>query len=192
MLHQLQVKMWAKLCAAHVPTFTPSDVLEIDEMWITWKLWDEETSEEERKKDYMNGIWILGLINRERTKLWIEWIPDRSSDSISNIVDPLLQSWLLRKPRIITDKHAGYNYLSAENTHYVINKAQDGFAVNETTYWGNCVNVNVNLIENTWMNLRKHLKLRNAYANKHLLKWHIAEFVYNWYQLSWYDLIQFP
>ena len=189
-LHDLQAKMWSSLQQNHLPTFDPSDVLEIDEMWMDWKRWENEVGTDARFKEWEGGQWVIGLVNRARTKLWIECIPSRKRVSIKAVVDPLLRSWLLRKPRIHTDALKSYEYLAKENTHYIINKKQDGFAIETTTFWGNTINVNVNAIENTWRHLRAHLALRHAYRTPQHAQLHIAEFVYNWYQLSWSDLIK--
>ena len=64
-----------------------------------------------------------------------------------------------------TDALKSYDYLAKENTHYIINKAQEGFAIQTTTFWGNTVNVNVNAIENTWRHLRAHLRRYMQYYN---------------------------
>ena len=111
--------------------------------------------------------------------------------TIKKVVDPLLKSWLLRKPRIHTDALKSYDYLKNENTHYVINKARDGFSIKERTFWGHGIGIHVNHIESTWKQLRKHLSLRHAYRNQHRIQLCIAEFVYNWYKLNWYDLIKY-
>lgn len=139
-----------------------------------------------------NGHWVIGMINRERTKLWIECIPNRKRETFAQVIDPLLKRWLLRDPRIMTDKHGSYEYLSKQNTHYVINKAVDGFGIEKMSFWGNSVKVNVNKIENLWRHLRRFLRMRSAYRSPHLAHLHIAEFMYNWYELNWFDLITFP
>ena len=189
-LRDVQDRMWTSLQKNHLPTFDPSDELEIDEMWMDWKRWENEVGPDARFKEWEGGQWVIGLVNRARTKLWIECIPNRKRVSIQAVVDPLLRSWLLRKPRIHTDALKSYDYLAKENTHYIINKKQDGFAIKTTTFWGNTVNVNVNAIENTWRHLRAHLTLRHAYRTPHHAQLHIAEFVFNWYQLNWFDLIK--
>lgn len=189
-LRQLQVKMWSVLKEKYVPTFDPSDELEIDEMWMNWQEPDNRIGPEGQLATWKGGHWIIGLVNRERTKLWIECMPNRKRDTIQKIVDPMLKKWLLRYPRIYTDALKSYDYLSKENTHYVINKVQDGFAIKETTFWGHTISVNVNHIENTWQHLRTHLSNRYAYRSPQFAHLYIAEFVYNWYKLNWYDLIK--
>lgn len=200
-LRALQKRMWADLCENHRPTFTPGDELEIDEMWMDWEQWErrvgEDVSAEEEAKDvekrraaWRRGRWVLGMVNRARTKLWIECIPNRSEASIRKVVDPTLRGWLRRRPRIHTDAHKGYDYLAAANTHYVINKKRDGFGIIERTFWGNAVHVNVNAIENVWRHLRAHLAMRYAYSSPQLTQLNIAEFVYTWNKLSWIDLIR--
>jgi hypothetical protein len=191
MLTCLQEKMWCVLRSRHMPTFTPADELEIDEMWLDWTAWDEREGIDNRFHAWESGMWIIGLVNRAGTKLWIECIPNRKRSSIEKVVDPMLKSWLFRKPRIYTDALKSYEYLKYENTHYIINKERDGFAIHETTFWGHCVNVHVNHIESTWKQLRKHLAMRHAYNSPKHVQLHIAEFVYNWYKLDWYDLIKF-
>lgn len=188
-LRELQSKMLSILIKNHIPSFDPGDELEIDEMWMDWKQWDKRVGRDSRLAQWEGGQWIIGLINRARTKLWIECIPNRKKDTIQKVVDPLLKSWLLRCPRIHTDALKSYDYLEKENTHYVINKAQDGFAIKETTFWGNTINVNVNAIENLWRHLRSHLRKRHAYSSPQFAQLYIAEFMYNWYKLNWFDLI---
>ena len=140
-----------------------------------------------RYEEWEGGQWVIGLVNRARTKLWIECIPNRKRHTIRQVVDPLLKSWLLRYPRIHTDALKSYEYLKHENTHYVINKKQDGFGIHQTSFWGNCVNVNVNCIENLWKHLRKHLRLRGTRKKCKHAQLHIAEFMYNF--MSWIGFI---
>jgi hypothetical protein len=196
-LRALQVKMLSILREDYRPTFTPWDTLEIDEMWMDWTDWDNqvgskhtEEAREKREKERERGQWVIGMVNRERTKLWIECIPNRRRSSIQAVVDPLLRQWLLRKPRIHTDALKSYEYLAAANTHYVINKVRDGFGIESTTFWGRTVKVNVNAIENVWRQLRQLLRARNAYTAPQHTQLHIAEFMYNWYRLSWADLLK--
>jgi len=191
LLHDIQVKMWAELRSNHMPTFNPGDELEIDEMWLNWEAWESE-SEPAREQKWSQGSWVIGLINRARTKLWIECIPNRQRETIRSVVDPMLRTWLLKRPRIFTDALKTYDYLAHENTHYVINKVQDGFGVEKVTFWGNTVKVNVNKVENVWRHLRQHLSHRGAYRHPQNAQLHIAEFVYNWYQLDWWQLIRMP
>lgn len=192
MLHQMQERMWLVLLEKYIPVFDPSDEVEIDEMWMDWEVWDNNIGPKSREAQWEGGQWIIGLVNRDRTKLWIECMPNRKRVTIERIVNPLLKSWLLRKPRIHTDALKSYEYLSAQNTHYVINKVQDGFGIQQRTFWGNTINVNVNKIENTWRQLRQHLSMRYAYNKPKFVQLHIAEFMYNWYKLNWLDLIRFP
>ena len=96
----------------------------------------------------------------------------------------------MRYPKIYTDALKSYEYLKNENTHYVINKKEDGFGIIKTTFWGSRINVNVNKIENFWMHLRKHLSMRYAYNSPQFAHLYIAEYVYNWYKLDWLDLIK--
>ena len=117
--------MWVKLCANHIPTFTPGDELEIDEMWMDWKQNDNVVGPAAHFKEWESGQWIIGLTDRKHSKLWIECIPNRKKETIQKVVDPMLKQWLLRYPRIYTDALKSYEYLSKENTHYVINKKQD-------------------------------------------------------------------
>jgi hypothetical protein len=192
LLRDIQQKMWTTLCENHKPTFDPSDEIEIDEMWIDWKQWEEHVGPAEREEQWRSGNWIIGIINRARTKLWIECIPNRKRQTFQSVIDPLLKQWLFRKCRIHTDAHKSYDYLKSANTHYVINKVQDGFGIIEYTFWGNTIKTNVNKIENNWKHLRTHLRLRHAKLSPQFLHLNIAEYMYNWYKLDWFDLIRFP
>lgn len=188
-LHDLQHRMWLKLCANHIPTFTPADELEIDEMWLDWKKPENGGGPALRFEQWESGRWLIGLIDRKQKKLWIECIPNRKKETIQKVVDPMLKRWLFRYPRVYTDALKSYEYLEKENTHYVINKQQDGFGIQQTTFWGHTIDVNVNHIENLWMQLRKHLSMRHAYSAPQFIQLHVAEFMYIWYKLDWWDLI---
>jgi hypothetical protein len=191
MLRELAMRMWSILQEKHRPVFTPRDEIEIDEMWMNWTKWEERVSPNARITDWKEGQWVIGIMDRARSKLWIECIPNRRRNTIQQIVDPMLKTWLLLKPRVHTDALKSYEYLAKENTHYVINKVKDGFAIKEKTFWGHSVNVNVNQIESTWMHLRKHLSMRYAYRCPQFAQLYIAEYMYNWYKLDWLDLIKY-
>jgi ISXO2-like transposase domain len=191
-LTELQARMWRVLKERHMPVFDPSDELEIDEMWLTWQHWDDNVDTETREQAWKQGKWVVGLVNRAHTKLWIECVPDRRRETIAKVVNPLLKQWLLRWPRIHTDALKSYEYLKAENTHYIINKARDGFCVKQRTFWGKEVSVSVNQIEGVWKHLRAHLSMRSAYRTPKLAQLYIAEFMYNWYKLDWWSLVQLP
>src|SRR6185312_6117213 len=94
----------------------PADELEIDEMWMDWKKWENGVGPEERKQEWNSGQWVIGMIDRAQTKLWIECIPNRRRVTVQQVIEPLLRKWLMRKPRIFTDALKSYDYLAAENT----------------------------------------------------------------------------
>ena len=191
-LHDLQRRMLLKLLNNHTPLFNPHDEVEIDEMWVDWKEYDIPVGPGDKKQMLQKGVWVVGVINRSQTKLWMEVVRDRRQYTLKKLISPLLKKWVWNRGKVYTDALKSYGFLKEGVSHHVINKKQDGFARCSHTFWGNCNNVHVNNIESAWKDLRKHLRNRNAYVAPQYVHLHIAEFVYNWYQLSWYNVIQFP
>jgi len=130
------------------------------------------------------------MITRKTGKLWLELITDRKKVTIESVVKPMLKQGWCGKIKICTDALKSYNFLDSRYKHLIIDKKNEGFAVGEKTWTGEIYNVNVNKIEGTWSHLRKLLRTRNAYAQKEFLHLTIAEFMYNYYKLDWFDLIR--
>jgi hypothetical protein len=191
-LRCLQSKMLNILESEYKPIFDPSDEVEIDEMWWNWRDPNDLVGPDDTDKTIKSGKWIIGIINRTRSKLWIQCIPDRSRKTFEEVLKPLFISWFMRKPRIHTDALKSYEWLEQLSTHYVINKAQEGFGRTKPTYWGNVIKCNVNTIENCWMLLRQLLRLRRACNAPQYAHLYIAEFMYNTRKLSWLSLIENP
>jgi hypothetical protein len=188
----------------HKPKYDSGDLIEIDEIFVPWEIPGYATDNTLAGK---KGTWLLGIINRSRTKLWIEPIKNRGKTEISRVLDSVLPeefAW------IFTDALATYSYLEADHIHFVINKSQEGYGrkslrlITNGTYihskrrieqlkqkypeW--IVHVNVNMIENNWMLFRKLLVLTQGYRHPHMMIYYLAEYVYNFYKLDWFNLIR--
>ena len=112
------------------------------------------------------GKWMIGLINRTRTKLWIQEIANRKKKTIQEALKPLFKKHT--SYTIFTDALASYTHLKHEHDHFVMNKKW-GFARNSYRWClddekPSVLRVHVNTIENCWMLLRKVLSLRSAYT----------------------------
>jgi hypothetical protein len=188
-LTQLQTQMM-EVIQKYRPVFDKHDDVEIDEMWADWEEYDEKIGPTARKQKMREGTWILGMINRDRTKLWIEVIPNRKKPTLEKVINPMLHQPWFGKIKVFTDALTSYEFLKEKNRHYVINKEKQGFGrivkLGEDSY----LHINVNTIENNWRHFRDHLKLRNAYTYPKKMQLHIAEYLYNFYKLDWFDLIR--
>jgi hypothetical protein len=188
-LTELQKRMWEKL-AKYKPVFDKSDEVEIDEMWANWEMYDEKRGPLIRKQNMRSGTWLLGIINRTRTKLWIEVMPKRKKPIIEKILTPMLKKVWFGRIQIFTDALTSYEYLKEKHRHHVINKVKEGFGRIVKLGEDNYLHVNVNTIENNWKLLRDQLKLRNAHTYPKHMQFHVAEYLYNFYKLDWFDLIR--
>jgi len=135
-------------------------------------------------------MWVIGIINRTRDKLWIEVMPNRRKKTIQRILNPLFKEGWITRMKVFTDALTSYEYLKEKHHHHVINKAVQGFGRRKLIGVDTYLHINVNTIENNWMLLRKHLTLRNAYIHPTHMAFHIAEYMHNFYQLDWFDLIR--
>ncbi len=188
-LTQLQLRMCAAVEKIK-PSFTSEDEVEIDEMWIDWEIYDKRTGPNVRKRKMIRGTWIIGVIDRKRSKLWIQPIRNRSKKSISAAIEPLFPQDSPETLKIFTDALSTYEYLERKHTHYVINKVKHGMGICKRVPNGRYISINVNTIENNWKLLRDHLTIRHAYSDKSRLFLHIGEFMFNWYELSLWDLLR--
>jgi hypothetical protein len=105
----------------HKPKFDTGDLIEIDEIFVPWEIPD---SAEHSTLAGKKGTWLLGIINRTRTQLWIEPIKNRGKKEISRVLDSVLPeefAW------VFTDALAPCSYLEADHIHFVINKSQEGY-----------------------------------------------------------------
>jgi len=178
------------------PQWDESDVIEIDEMWVKWHDPGERvgTGNETDNKSPVKpdrGKWLLGLINRTRTKVQIVSLSDRKKTSIQEVLKDVLPS---QNMTIMTDALASYNFFDDENAHFVINKRW-GFARNSYRLCmdrepENILRIHVNTIENNWKQLRHTLVVRSAYTQPHMVMNHVHEYVYNFYHLNWFNLIK--
>jgi hypothetical protein len=189
------------------PKFDITDHIEIDEMYIDWEIPDNQDGGVNEKLKGKGGTWLLGIINRERTKVWVEPIKNRGKKEIFRVLDTILPD---SKATIFTDALTTYALLDSKHIHFVINKSKQGFGrksyrlatkgkfikskrifeqIKKTrAEW--IVHVNVNMIENNWMLLRKLLVLRQAYRHPHKIINHVAEYLFNFYKYSWLDLVK--
>jgi hypothetical protein len=188
-LTELQKRMMETL-EKYRPLYDKSDEVEIDEMWADWEAYDEKVGPSKRKQKMRYGTWLLGIINRSRTKLWIEVMPNRKKKTIEKILTPMFKKVWFGRINVFTDALTSYEYLKEKNRHHVINKDRDGFGRIVKLGEDNYLHINVNTIENNWKLLRDHLKLRNAYTYPKHMQFHVAEYLYNFYKLDWFDLIR--
>lgn len=197
-LTKLQILM-KQFIFAKPPRFDETDWIEIDEMYIDWENPENKDETIKGKK----GTWLLGIINRDRSKLWIEPISSRSIKEINRVLNKVLPA---DDCIIFTDALASYNSLDSKHCHFVINKKTTGFGrksrrlipTNTSRYnlrlrekykdW--VINVNVNMIENNWMLLRKVLTTRQAYRHPQYIINHVAEYMYKFYKYNWFDLLR--
>jgi hypothetical protein len=187
-LRKLQHKMYL---LQQEPVFKSGDIIEIDEMWFKWRI-EPNTGGYLDTIKQKSGKWIIGMINRDRTAIWIQPIPSRSEGRLSTVI----QRYIVPGHTLMTDGLPSYNNLGDWYTHYVINKVKEGFA-RDPTEIDNCtrsqkkrLRVHVNKIENSWHLLRDLIRLRNAQCNRHLIHLTIAEYHYNFYKKDWFDLIK--
>jgi hypothetical protein len=190
------------------PQFDITDFIEIDEMYIDWNIpGNHDGSTIDEKLLGKSGQWLLGIINRDRTKLWVEPIKNRGKKEIFRVLNSIMPKG---KANVFTDALTTYAELDHNHVHFVINKAKQGFGrksyrlitggkfikskriferlKKEKAEW--IVKVHVNFIENNWMLLRKFLVVRQAYRHPHLLINYLAEFIFNFYKHNWLDLLK--
>lgn len=153
--------------------FSVRDIIEMDETYIKWK------------EGKLEGNWVLGAVNRDYTKCWLVVIEDRTTANMEGLIRSVA------KPRSIVMTDALTNYPNIMKrigcTHYVINKKEEGFSrVDEATG----IEVNVNKCECLWSKFRHLMQQRNMFdaTTRYRL---IAEFMYNFTEKNWIDLIVF-
>jgi hypothetical protein len=73
------------------------------------------------------GTSLLGIINPDRTKLWIDPIKNRGKQAISRVLSSVLPEEFVW---VFTDALATYSYLEANHIHFVINKKKKGLGRN--------------------------------------------------------------
>lgn len=159
---------------SHAPKFINGDIVELDETKIKWK------------DGNLEGEWVLGAVDREYYKCWLTVIEDRSNRSMEGPI----RSVVMRGAIAMTDALNTYTNIMRRIgcTHEVINKEKDGFSrVDERSG----IIVNVNKCECMWKHLRHLMEQRHTFdaSTRYRL---IAEFVYNFTQKSWIDLIVIP
>jgi hypothetical protein len=188
-LRKLQQLMYENQPA---PQFDHGDPIEIDEMWFKWKA-QPNTGGYLDTMTAKSGNWIVGMVNRQRTAIWMQPIPSRTEGRLFTVI----QKYIVPGNVIMTDAHMGYHNLGDWYTHFVINKAAQGFARNPdelhsiTRATKKRLRVHVNKIENNWKLLRDLIRLRNAQCNRHCIHLVLAEFIYsNFYKKEWFDLIK--
>jgi hypothetical protein len=182
----------------NMPQFDVTDTIEIDEMYVDWEdpeLRDGTGNENENKSPlkFEKGKWLIGLINRTRTKMWIAPLGNRKKITIQEILNKILPQ---NNATIMTDALASYMYLEDSHSHFVMNKKW-GFARNSYRACAgkdpkdpNVIRVHVNTVENNWLLLRNLLRLRHAYCNPQMLMNHVHEYIYNFNRLDWFNLIK--
>jgi len=161
--------------------FTRFQLMEIDECYMKWKGEPVNYSfldSPERE----TGKWVLGLISRDRSKVWFYCMEDGTKnyllDPIRDVVEP--------NSTILTDAYHVYDQLDNEFHHLKINKKREGFA--RTDEKSN-IRVHVNLCENLWKNVRAlaHDRHLNRPEDVPLL---LIEFMFRFYQGTVMELIK--
>lgn len=111
-------KLMIPIVQQRKPKFDTGELVEIDEIFVPWSIPGTQTDSELAGK---KGTWLLGIINRDRTKLWIEPIKNRGKQEIARVLDSVLPA---DSAYIFTDALSTYSYLEHDHIHFVINKAQ--------------------------------------------------------------------
>ena len=188
-IRNLQLLMCYIISNGYKPVFTNDDIVETDEMYLKWE-YKVEIAQGTFMDDVnsKSGLWIIGLINRSRTKLWMMPIESQQCDIINNLIEEIIEPGTV----LMADGLRAYEQLYKKYQLFVIKKSVQGFGrfsnrLTDTRY--EC-NVNVNTIESTWSHLRKLIRKRNAQTSKLYVHLTIAEFIYRFHNLSYFDLIK--
>jgi transposase-like protein len=111
--------------------------------------------------------WVLGAYDTEQKVGWIQFVENRSSESLI----PIIQSWCLPGTIIVTDGWSAYSTIEEYGfTHEVV--------IHERYFVDPLTGVHTNNVENYWMRCKRRLK-RMFGTSYDLLPSHIDEFLWN-------------
>lgn len=164
--------------------FTKGMEVEIDEAYMWWT-GEEYQIEWEDVTEQQGGKWVVGIIDRGRTRLYLYCVEGRTVEDMIEVIEDVVEPGTL----IYTDAVNTYDALDENYRHYVINKKKEGFSKWISPPSVGWIDVCVNKIEETWKDLRSlsHRRMLNRPANIPML---CIEFMYRWHELNWYDLIK--
>lgn len=179
----MEVWLEENIFSQHQYLFDRADEVEVDEMF---RYWITPTAQRQYAgQPIEDGRWIIGLVNRSRTRVYIQCIKDRKKTTIL----PLLKKLIEPGTTIYSDALNTYKGLDPDYNHFVINKQLDGFARVEQLQGGEEVNVNVNLIENRWRWLRQLGRERRTFAATHVGKM-CTDYMYRFHNKHYFDLLR--
>ena len=116
--------------------------------------------------------WLFGLVCPTHHKIYAEFIPNKSHESIIPIITTLVQ----HRARIHSDGANVYKCLNQMNyRHY--------FVVHERHYVDPVSGIHTNSIENVWSNLKMHLKSICG-SQTEMLHGHVDEYIYRYNRKS--------
>jgi len=154
--------------------FINGDIVEMDETKIKWK------------DGNLEGEWVLGAVDRDYQVCWLTVIEERTTAAMEGPIRSVVKSGAI----VMTDALNTYPNIMKRIgcTHEIINKRREGFSHVDPR---SGIVVNVNKCECLWRHFRHLLQQREMHdaTTRHHL---IAEFVYNFNEKSWVDLIKIP
>jgi len=181
--HLMEVWLEENIYSQSQYLFDRADEVEVDEMY---RYWTSPTAVGQADGlPLTEGWWIIGLVNRSRTRVYIQCIKDRKKTTIL----PLLKKLIEPGTVIYSDALNTYKGLDPDYNHFVINKQVDGFARVEQLQGGAEVNVNVNLIENRWRWLRQLGRERRTFAATHVGRM-CTDYMYRFHNKHYFDLLR--
>lgn len=111
--------------------------------------------------------WVIGLLDRITKKLHIQWVPDRTRDTLL----PIIQTHVLPGSIVHTDEAPVYRILTQQGFEHYTVKHKETYVAADGTHTNN--------IENCWCHLKAIFKEKHGVLNSSLPA-HIDEFLYRW------------
>jgi transposase-like protein len=181
LFHSTLLPYFRAYTAANPPIFPPGDHVEIDETHIRWRQIIDASDAEAA----LEGTWVFGMISRISGAVYFEPILDRTRLELYHVIRRKIQPGAT----IYSDALKSYITLNGLGyTHFVINKAQDGFArIDEATG----ALVHVNNIENQWRQFRAMINVHGGHAAQRLED-ALHEYSFRRANRSFIDLIRMP
>jgi hypothetical protein len=155
--------------------------VEIDEAYVHWS-YNNNSPELLLDPVDNEGDWLLGMISRDRTKMWVYPIKDRTKE---NLICPILDV-TEKETTLHTDALSTYDLLDKDYIHYVINKKQEGFS---HVHGPTGVLKSVNHCECVWKHLRELARDRHMNNPKDVV-FICIEYMFRFYHHSIYEVVQ--
>jgi hypothetical protein len=155
--------------------------VEIDEAYIKWT-WHSTVTSMLLDPAEDEGDWILGMISRDRRKVWVYPIKDRTKE---NLIDPIIDI-TEKETTVQTDALSTYNLLDKDYIHFTINKKQEGFSQKDPSTG---ILKTVNHCECVWKHLRQLARDRHM-NNPDDVVYICIEYMHKFYHRSIFDSIK--